>query len=36
MKEIDKWLEQYRKIWEARFRQLDDLLTTIKKKKKEK
>lgn len=36
MKEIDKWLEQYRKIWEARFRQLDDLLTTIKKEKKEK
>ena len=22
MKEIDKWLEQYRKIWETRFNQL--------------
>jgi DNA-binding transcriptional ArsR family regulator len=26
MKEIDKWLEQYRKIWETRFNQLDKLL----------
>src|SRR5499433_4238651 len=26
MKEIDKWLEQYRKIWEMRISQLDDLL----------
>jgi DNA-binding transcriptional ArsR family regulator len=34
MKEIDKWLEQYRKIWESRFNQLDTLLSTIKKKKK--
>lgn len=33
MKEIDKWLAQYRKIWETRFSQLDKLLTTIKKKK---
>lgn len=33
MKEIDRWLEQFRKIWEARFNQLDDLLATIKKKK---
>lgn len=32
MKEIDQWLEQYRKIWENRFNQLDQLLTTIKKK----
>lgn len=31
MKEIDKWLEQYRKIWEARFDQLDNVLITIKK-----
>ncbi len=31
MKEIDKWLEQFRKIWETRFNQLDDLLATIKK-----
>ena len=27
MKEIDKWLEQYRKIWQTRFDQLDDVLT---------
>lgn len=33
MKEIDKWLEQFRKIWEARFDQLDNLLATIKKQK---
>jgi len=32
MKEIDNWLEQFRKIWETRFQQLDDLLLTIKKK----
>ena len=31
MKEVDKWLEQYRKIWETRLNQLDDLLATIKK-----
>jgi DNA-binding transcriptional ArsR family regulator len=36
MKEIDKWLEQYRKIWETRFSQLDDVLATIKKEKEEK
>jgi len=34
MKEIDKWLEQFRKIWENRFNQLDKLLITIKKQKK--
>ncbi|MFT3980458.1 MAG: metalloregulator ArsR/SmtB family transcription factor [Ferruginibacter sp.] len=34
MKEIDKWLEQFRKIWETRFNQLDNLLSTIKKTKK--
>jgi len=33
MKEIDKWLEQYKKIWESRFNQLDDVLATIKNKK---
>jgi len=31
MKEIDQWLSQYRKIWQTRFNQLDELLTTIKK-----
>ena len=36
MKEIDKWLEQYRKIWESRFEQLDEMLATIKKQKEEK
>ena len=36
MKEIDKWLAQYKKIWETRFSQLDDVLGTIKKQKKEK
>ena len=29
MKEIDEWLEQYRKIWESRFEQLDSLLTQL-------
>jgi DNA-binding transcriptional ArsR family regulator len=32
MKEIDKWLEQFRKIWENRFNELDDVLLTIKNK----
>ena len=36
MKEIDKWLEQFRKIWENRFDQLDNLLSTLKNKKNEK
>ncbi|WP_080778085.1 ArsR/SmtB family transcription factor [Chryseobacterium phocaeense] len=31
MKEVDQWLEQFKKIWENRFNQLDDLLTTIQK-----
>lgn len=35
MKELDQWLEQFRKLWEDRFDQLDDLLTTIEKKKEE-
>jgi DNA-binding transcriptional ArsR family regulator len=30
MKEIDEWLEQYRKIWETRYEQLDTLLTELK------
>lgn len=34
MKEIDKWLEQFRKIWETRFNQLDEVLSTLKKQKK--
>ena len=34
MKEIDKWLSQFRRLWETRFNQLDNLLSTIKKQKK--
>lgn len=29
MKEIDLWLERFRKLWEDRFDQLDDLLKDI-------
>lgn len=31
MKEIDKWLEQFKKIWENRFNELDNVLAKIKK-----
>lgn len=34
MKQIDKWLEQFRKLWEQRFDQLDEVLSTLKKLKK--
>jgi DNA-binding transcriptional ArsR family regulator len=34
MKEIDKWLNQFRKIWETKFNQLDNVLSTLKKQKK--
>jgi len=34
MKEIDKWLDQFRKIWETQFNQLDKILSTMKKQKK--
>lgn len=34
MKEIDKWLAQFRKMWENRFNQLDNVLQTIKNNKK--
>ena len=33
MKEIEKWLDQLRKLWEERFNQLDKVLATIKNKK---
>ncbi|MGH9946762.1 MAG: ArsR/SmtB family transcription factor [Pyrinomonadaceae bacterium] len=33
MKEIDEWMEQYRKIWEARYRQLDKVLAKMKEQK---
>lgn len=32
MKEIDKWLEQFRKIWEDRFDNLDKLLAKMQQK----
>lgn len=31
MKDIDNWLAQFRKIWEDRYNQLDQLISTIKK-----
>ncbi|HMU47371.1 MAG TPA: metalloregulator ArsR/SmtB family transcription factor [Chitinophagaceae bacterium] len=34
LKEMDRWIEQFRKIWEDRFNQLDNVLSTMKKKKK--
>lgn len=33
MKEIDEWLEQFRRIWETRFNQLDAVLAKLKNKK---
>ncbi|KAF2516585.1 ArsR/SmtB family transcription factor [Flavobacterium foetidum] len=32
MKEIDQWLEQFKKIWEQRFSQLDQVLLNLKSK----
>ncbi len=34
MKEIDAWLDQFRKIMEESFKQLDEVLYTLKNKKK--
>ncbi|HQQ97269.1 MAG TPA: metalloregulator ArsR/SmtB family transcription factor [Cyclobacteriaceae bacterium] len=34
MKEVDQWLEQFRRLWEKRFEQLDELLLTMNKRKK--
>lgn len=34
IKEIDKWIEQFKKTLETQFSQLDNLLSTIKKQKK--
>jgi len=34
LKEVDKWLNQFRKLWETRFNQLDKVLSTMKKQKK--
>ncbi len=33
MKEVDQWIAQFRKIWEDRFSQLDDVLFNLKNKK---
>ncbi len=30
IKEVDHWLEQFRKIWETKFSQLDELLSNLK------
>ena len=30
MKEVDEWLEQFRRIWENKFSNLDNLLSTLK------
>ncbi|MES2431840.1 MAG: metalloregulator ArsR/SmtB family transcription factor [Bacteroidota bacterium] len=29
MKEVDHWLEQFRKIWENRFNELDNILSNV-------
>lgn len=36
MQEIDMWLEQFRKLWEDRFNQLDKVLINLKSNKNEK
>ncbi|RYE20935.1 MAG: ArsR family transcriptional regulator [Sphingobacteriales bacterium] len=33
MKEIDKWMEQFRSLWNKRFSQLDNVLENLKNKK---
>jgi DNA-binding transcriptional ArsR family regulator len=30
MQEIDNWLSQFRSIWESRFNELDNVLSTLK------
>ncbi len=30
IQEIDKWLEEFKKIWESRFNELDKVLLTLK------
>ena len=34
MQEIEKWLEQFKKLWESRFNELDNVLATLKNQKK--
>lgn len=36
IEEIDKWIDQFRHIWETQFNQLDNVLLTLKKQKNEK
>lgn len=36
MQQIDIWLEQFRKVWESRFNELDNVLANLKKDKNEK
>jgi DNA-binding transcriptional ArsR family regulator len=36
LKEVDGWLEQYRRLWEARFDRLDTYLKTLQAKEKSK
>ncbi|GAB2563150.1 ArsR/SmtB family transcription factor [Spirosoma areae] len=31
IKQVDQWVDQFRKIWETRFNQLDGVLSTLKK-----
>jgi DNA-binding transcriptional ArsR family regulator len=33
MKEVDKWLQPFRALWDARFNQLDTVLKNLKNKK---
>lgn len=33
LKQVDKWLDQFRALWDARFDQLDELLKNTKNKK---
>ena len=33
MKEVDKWMEQFRALWDRRFTQLDNVLENLKSKK---
>ncbi len=35
MQEIDQWIDQFRKNWETQFNQLDNVLVTMKNKKKQ-
>src|ERR1044071_396227 len=34
LKEMDRWIEQFRKLWETKFNQLDKVLSAMKKQKK--